>query len=83
LCATINSRHTTDEIANVLVHDLCRAEVQILETEAQTLAGALAQVEQLCLWEEDGVVIGGDVAIHRLIEALPERIERLAGRAQS
>ena len=86
---TINSladhydAHTADEMANILVHDLCRTEVQILEAEPQTLAGALAQVEQLCLWDEDGVVVGGDVAIARLIEVLPERIERLAGRAQS
>jgi hypothetical protein len=66
-----------------LIGVVCRLEVQILETEPQTLAGALAQVEQLCHWEEEGVVIGGEEAIARLIEVLPGRIERLAGRAES
>ncbi len=70
--------HEGDEQANALVHVLCDSEVQIMRTEAETLAGALVQVEQLCLWERDGVVIGGDEAVERLIEVLPERIARLA-----
>ena len=36
--------HTADEIANVLVDDLVKAEACIIEMEPQTLAGALAQV---------------------------------------
>ena len=73
--------HEGDEQANELVNDLCDSEVQIMQTEAQTLAGALVQVEQLCLWERDGVVTGGDEAIKHLIEVLPERIARLARRS--
>ncbi len=76
-----NLPETREVEAFDLVDDLCQTEVQILEVEPQTLAGALAQVEQLCHWEDDGVVVGGDVAIRRLIKVLPERIERLAGRA--
>ena len=75
--------HEGDEQANALVHVLCDSEVQIMQAEPETLAGALVQVEQLCLWERDGVVIGGDEAMERLIEVLPERIARLAGEASS
>ncbi len=71
--------HEGDELSDALVDDLCDSEVQIMQAEPETLAGALVQVEQLCLWERDGVVIGGDEAVERLIEVLPERIARLAG----
>ena len=51
--------------------------------EPQTLAGALAQVEQLAEWHRDGLTYRGDETIEPLLKALPERIERLAGRASS
>ena len=74
--------HDVDEIADPLVDDLCGSELQIMQADAETLAGALVQVEQLCLWEQDGVVNGGEEAMERLIEVLPGRIARLAGRAE-
>ena len=43
----------------------------------------LVQLEQLRLWEREGIINGGDEATERLIKALPERIARLAGEASS
>ena len=56
----------TDEAEDVkdgLVTRACVLELRMLETEPNTLAGALAQVEQLCRWEKDGVVTGSMEAI--------------------
>ena len=82
--ATINDCPNTfegDAVANDLVDDLCEIEACILETEAQTIAGALVQVEQLAEWHRDGLTYRGDETIEPLLRALPERIERLVGGA--
>ncbi len=86
LRAEINNLPDTDEgddAGNALVWRLCEAEVQIIEADARTQVDALVQVEQLCLWEQDGVVVGGKEAIERLLRVLPAQIERLAGEARS
>ncbi len=68
---------------DALLKELCRAELGIVEADARTHVDALVQVEQLCLWEEEGVVNGGEEAIKRLLRVLPAQIERLAGEARS
>ena len=77
--SNLPNTHEGDESGFALVPDLCRAEVRILSSDAQTFADALVQLEQVCLWSRDGVVVGGDEAIDRLIRVLPARIERLVG----
>ena len=51
--------------------------------EPQTLAGALAQVEQLAEWHRDGLTYRGDETIKPLLKTLPERIERLSRETRS
>ncbi len=86
LIAAINGFPNTvegDEMGDEFSDDLIEIEARILEIEPRTLAGALAQVEQLALWHQGGLTYRGDETIEPLIKALPERIGRLAGRAQS
>ena len=86
LIARINGLPNTfegDEMVSEIDDDLIEVEARILESEPRTFAGVLAQVEQLALWHQGGLTHRGDETIEPLIKALPERIERLAGRAQS
>ncbi len=68
---------------NELMDAWTETEVAIAEAEPMTFAGALVQLEQLAIWADGGKPYAGAEAVKRLIEVLPERIERLAGRAQS
>ena len=81
LHAEINNMPNTDEgddAASALIGRLSEAEVCIIDADVRTQVDALVQVEQLCLWERDGVSDGGEEAIERLLRVLPARIERLA-----
>jgi sulfur carrier protein ThiS len=84
--AAINACPNTfegDDVASEISSNLVEIEALIIETEPQTLAGVLAQVEQLALWHQGGLTYRGDETIEPLLKALPERIERLAGRVSS
>ena len=86
LLRAFNDLPDTDdgEVArDALVNEICSAELAIVEADARTHVDALVQIEQLCLWERDGVVVGGEQAMERLLRVLPARFERLAVEARS
>lgn len=72
-----------EEAKNALTVTICQAEVDIMQAEPTTLAGALAQVETLCRWDRDGLPQGAEEVIKRLVEVLPERIEGLRKTAET
>ncbi len=86
LLKTFNDLPDTDETEaakHALRNEICRTEVHIVDADARTHVDALVQIEQLCLWEREGVVCGGEEAMERLERVLPAQIERLAGEARS
>ena len=58
-------------------------EVAIIEAEPAAYLGLLIQFEQAVEWLYNGKPYAGEPVVERLFKTLPERIERLAGRAQS
>ena len=82
ICALPKARQG-DAAANRLVCDMVDTELELMQAEPTTLAGALAQVEQLALWLQDGEPFAAEGVPARLIEALPDRIALLERRAAS
>ena len=86
LLKTFNDLPDTDEAEaakHALINEICRTEVHIVDADARTHVDALVQIEQICLWEREGVVVGGEEAMERLVRVLPAQIELLTGEARS
>ncbi len=86
LLKTFNDLPDTGEAEaakHALINEICRTEVHIVDADARSHVDALVQIEQICLWEREGVVCGGEEAMERLERILPAQIERLAGEARS